>query len=314
MSLEQDPAGPRPGPGVPRGAWEGTPPQAGGRAPAPAVGTSRAGPHLQKAKGLLQVACRTGLLPGVSGLQWQAGVCEGRPQTQSHPPNSPGPLGASSRRWFPRPRPKSGSTESLRGTGLNNKVAGNKNTGWHFGIWLPQDDPRSASSKNPTQPEDAKDSGRPAPPSTTTTTSGKRDVLNQEHILRILLPLHPVNQKPAPQPPAAPCPQPPRCWPWEAEPFLDQAVPGARPNMSGCPAPAGGEEGQRAAWRGLGMGRQRDRGKLPGERGWRGGGPPPSERGSETQTPVLHHDAFRPEAQDPSAVSPQGQPQGWPPV
>lgn len=64
---------------------------------------------------------------------------------------------------FPKLWPKDGWIESLLSTGINNRVAGNKNAGGCSRILLVRKAPPSASSKNQTQPGDVKDSGRPAP-------------------------------------------------------------------------------------------------------------------------------------------------------
>ena len=166
------------GQGVPRGPWEGTPNKQEGRwlheswyqQNRTMVPWWYHGHHLQKTKELLKAACREGLLAqGVSGCASVVGMCKGTPGHS--PAQTPLVTQEPSQLRLPRLWPQDGSTESLLGTGLNNKVAGNKNAGWHFRLPLAPDDSPSARGKNQTQPEDAEDGQHSLP---TTTTFGRR--------------------------------------------------------------------------------------------------------------------------------------------
>lgn len=88
------------------------------------------------------------------------GRVRGDPQTQSNP-NSRGHQGAQEP-MLSETVPKDGSTESLLSTGLNNKVAGDKNRAGTLGLPLAQQPPLCQQQKQ-NQPEDVQERRRPTP-------------------------------------------------------------------------------------------------------------------------------------------------------
>lgn len=161
------------------------------------------GLHLQKTKELLKAACREGpLAQGVSGCASVVGVCKGTPGHS--PAQTPLVTQEPSQLRLPRLWPQDGSTESLLSPGLNDKVAGNGSTAWHFRLPLAQDD-SPARGKNQTQPEDAKTVVANAPSPPLRLSAGDNWINQEENILKILFPL----QNQSARNPLPSCPQPP---------------------------------------------------------------------------------------------------------